>query len=171
MRRRHVLGPGVALALAAATVAVGGAGWSLARALRVERPPRPAAASADSSGTVGPIFAGVSAAVIAEAIDSDPFRPERRRPEVRFRLPGEQAPPTVTQAGSASAAQLRLIGTVVSPEGGGFAMCQFGAEAPKVVRVGERIGPYALVDVHQGRARFRSEAGEIVDVTVAKAGD
>lgn len=169
MSRRTSVDPRLALALVAATLSIGAAGWSLVRAVTVTPPPAASAPHDDRAVQAEPIFAGVTRTAITDAVASDPFRPERRRPESRFRLPGEE--PAPSQAGApAPVGDLRLIGTVVSPDGGGFVMCQLGTETPKVVRIGERIGPYALVGVHQGRARFRAASGEVLDVTVPKAG-
>jgi hypothetical protein len=163
------LDPRSLLAAAAAALSIGATGWSLVRAVSIEPPPVATARGDDRAATADPIFAAITREALTDAVASAPFRPERRRPAARFRLPSEASPDSSARA-PAPAGDLRLIGTVVSPDGGGFVMCQLGTETPRVVRLGERIGPYALVGVHQGRARFRSESGELLDVTVPKAG-
>jgi hypothetical protein len=100
------------------------------------------------------------------------YRPERRRPAERFRLPGERSSAGVP---AAALPAIRLIGTAVIGRGG-FAMCQRGVDAPRLVRVGERFGELTLRSVQQGRAVFRAADGTSVEVrvmpaaSVAKAG-
>lgn len=66
---------------------------------------------------------------------------------------------------------LRLLGTVVSPGGEGFAMCQLGQEPPKLVRPGARIGALTLRSVAQGRALFLSPEGDEFEVRVSNNND
>jgi hypothetical protein len=68
-----------------------------------------------------------------------------------------------------AAATLTLIGTAVMA-GGGFAMCQWAGEPPKLVRIGERVGGYTLKTVAQGRAVFLSSSGTSMEVRVPKGG-
>jgi hypothetical protein len=102
------------------------------------------------------------------ALTADPFRPERRPAPVPFRMPGEAL--AGTEADQPAPAQaIVLIGTAVA-SGGGFAMCQIGSEPARLVRLGERLAGYTLRSVGQGRATFRSESGQVIEVRVAKAG-
>jgi hypothetical protein len=111
----------------------------------------------------------IAKAKLASALDHDPFHPERRRPAERFRLPGEAL---AASAGSDSVAPpaITLIGTAVLPEGRGFAMCRWGAEPPKLVRIGERVGDLTLRQVERGRALFLTTSGKRLEVRVPKAG-
>ncbi len=115
---------------------------------------------------------GVSAPAAAlAAIENDPFHPERRRPAMAFRFPGEASAATIAAARPAeSGVAPRLIGTVVQPSGQGFAMCQSGNEPPRIVRVGEHIGDFTLKHVEQGRAVFLASDGARVEVQAPKAG-
>ncbi|MDP1858414.1 MAG: hypothetical protein Q8K82_07085 [Gemmatimonadaceae bacterium] len=142
---------------------------SLRRALELEPPtviaPPPNVRMPDSisvrHGSGGDILA---------AVEMDPFHPERRRPTSRFRLPGDVAlvgAPAATPSGDNS---VRLLGTVLGAAGGSFAMCQRGAEPPRVVRVGQSIGELTLRQIEQGRAILTDANGERVELVVPKAG-
>jgi hypothetical protein len=113
--------------------------------------------------------AEVSASRLTAAVAKDPFHVARRRPGVRFRLPGEALPdgvPATAEAGG----QVQLIGTAVLPQGHGFAMCKWGAEPARLVRVGERVGDLTLRFVGRGRATFVNREGRSMEVRVPKAG-
>jgi hypothetical protein len=49
-------------------------------------------------------------------------------------------------------------------------MCQRGADAPKLVRVGETYGDLMLRSVQPGRAVFRAKDGATLELRVSKAG-
>ena len=113
--------------------------------------------------------ASTAATRLAAAVDQDPFHVERRRPAVRFRLPGEALAQDSVPAAAAGTPFL-LIGTAVLAEGRGFAMCQWGSEPPRLVRVGERVGDLTLRVVARGRATFTDGNGRRMEVRVPKAG-
>lgn len=144
--------------------------WTGRRALRidthsgVELPRRPEALRTPMPG------AGVPAARLAAAVGKDPFHVERRRPAVRFRLPGESQPSDSAPPAPSAAGSFLLIGTAVLPQGRGFAMCQWGADPPRLVRVGERVGDLTLKQVARGRATFVDGGGRRMEVRVPKAG-
>jgi hypothetical protein len=100
------------------------------------------------------------------AVDKDPFHPERRRPRQRFQLPSDVA---AFAQPAAATAEVELIGTAVTPDGG-FAMCATGSGPPRIVRVGERLGDWTLNRVTQGAAEFAKADGAIVVLRIAKAG-
>jgi hypothetical protein len=102
------------------------------------------------------------------ALTADPFRPDRRPAPVPFRMPGEALPGAEAEP-PAPVQAIVLIGTAVS-DGGGFAMCQIGSEPARLVRLGERLAGYTLRSVGQGRATFRTETGQVIEVRVARAG-
>jgi hypothetical protein len=133
------------------------AGWSVVRALETED--LPATADATALGDVQVAARRMPPRVnIAAAVDADPFSRERQRPPEAYRLPGEM----VVAAPTGRTEQLRVLGTVVSTTGGGFAMCQLGSTPPSIVRVGEKIGVYTLKRVARGSATFASPSGEVV---------
>lgn len=170
---RRYWSPSMGAAVALAVISLGLMTQSLVRAIVLTRLPAPSVAR--TTGETGQPNQPPPAppALSVAAVEQDPFRPERRRPSERFRLPGERAP----DAGAAqpAPAAIRLIGTAVIGAGG-FAMCQRGVEAPKLVRVGEKFGDLTLRTVHQGRAIFRAADGTSVELkatpnpSVAKAG-
>jgi hypothetical protein len=156
----------VALAVLVVTCAI--AASTLRRALEPE--PSVAVEAGAPAVPATPIpGTGTAAGRVLAAVNKDPFHAERRRPAVRFRLPGESAPSdSLTPA--AGAGLFQLIGTAVLPEGRGFAMCQWGTESPKLVRVGERVGDLMLKVVARGRATFVDATGRTREVRVPKAG-
>lgn len=56
------------------------------------------------------------------------------------------------------------------PEGRGFAMCQWGADPPRLVRIGESVGGLTLKGIQPGRAIFLTGGGKRYEVQVPKAG-
>lgn len=142
-------------------------GAALLRAIRLEPLPTLERESREGlvlpAARVAPSPAGIEAAVAA-----DLFQPERRAPAERYRLPFEERVDPTTPA---PAAEIRLLGTVASPDGqGGFAMCQIGNDPPRIVRVGETLGGWTLRAVGQGRATVVSPKGEATEIAVPKPG-
>ena len=114
--------------------------------------------------------ARVSEAVdITPAVELDPFRPDRMRPPARYAVPGD-APPPVEEAAQATPSAITLVGTVTAPGDGSFAMGGIAGGAPRVIRVGQVVGDLTLKKVERGKAVFRSAAGEVVELTVPRAG-
>lgn len=138
--------------------------WTSWRAIRVDAP---TVATADSPAGGSPdtvqrrLF---PVQRLIAAVDKDPFHPERRRPAQRFQLPSA-APPVPRVAD----ANVRVVGTAVSPDGG-FAMCSWAGGAPRIVRVGDRLGDWTLSKVMPGAAEFTGAAGSTIVVRIAKAG-
>jgi hypothetical protein len=159
----------VRMALAALIVASGVAASSLRRALGPESSVAVVAGSLAIPATPVP-GTGTAAGRVLAAVNKDPFHAERRRPAVRFRLPGESAPSDSLTPATGAGNLFQLIGTAVLPEGRGFAMCQWGTESPKLVRVGERVGDLTLKNVARGRATFVDATGRTREVRVPKAG-
>jgi hypothetical protein len=159
----------VPLAFAALVGGCGLAAWTLGSALKIEPlmdlpPARSEALPVPAPNT------GTPPAQVAAAVSHDPFHPERRRPAVRFRLPGESLAADGAVPASAADNSFLLIGTAVMSDGGGFAMCQWGTEPPKLVRVGERVGTLTLKVVARGRATFADAGGRLMEIRVPKAG-
>ena len=103
---------------------------------------------------------------IAATISADLFAPDRTAPTIPYRIArvtAAVAPPVFVQP-------VVVIGTVINANGRSFAMCQVGAEAPRVVYVGQRIGTLTLVSVGQGSAVFTNETGARVVINALKAG-
>jgi hypothetical protein len=157
------------LAVAALLASTGVAAWSLQRALVVNQLSVIPAAVPFQNAFAREPRSTLAIARLAGAVGKDPFHPERRRPTLRFRFPGEGAPASAT-TDAPSSGSLKLIGTAIMPEGKGFAMCQVGAEPPKLVRIGERVGQLTLKGIEPGRAVFLTAAGKRYEVQVPKAG-
>jgi hypothetical protein len=163
------------LAIMIFVLAAGAAAWSLVRALRQPPESAPARRTATVTELAGtPARAEVSPTLLLDAVEHDPFNRERQRPAVRFRMAGEGNPDSLEAAAVAVASAeptLRLVGTAVLSGGKAFAICQWGDEPAKVVRIGERIGNMTLRTVQPGRAVFASNKGKSIELRVRTEGD
>jgi hypothetical protein len=102
---------------------------------------------------------------LSRAIATDLFAVDRTAPAVRYRL--ERATAVTTLAPERA---VQLIGTVVVAGGRSFAMCQLGADPPRVVYPGQRIGAMKLESVSQGSATFTDANGARLLLRVPRAG-
>lgn len=139
--------------------------WRAVRLDSVQAVRAPAAAP-DSAPTTAERSA-YSLARIMDAVNNDPFHPLRRRPAHRLQPAGGIVVAAVADHGL----NVQVIGTAVGANGGGFAMCAWGGEPPRVVRIGERVGDWTLRSVTPGAAQFTSPTGASVVVRIAKAGE
>jgi len=105
---------------------------------------------------------------IWDVVDSDPFR-EDRSAAGRYRLPGTGTD-SVKVEPSEPALAVVLLGTVMSTDGTGFALCQLGADAPKLLRPGQSIGGLTLRRVEQAKATFAASDGQLSTLVVPKGG-
>ena len=113
--------------------------------------------------TVADASRNAAASPAAIGLTADPFRPDHRLPddEPPVSARDDRIPPsTVT---------VRLLGTVVRPDGG-FVVCQLASDAPRIVHVGEKLGLLTLVSLEQGSAVFRSADGSRLELTLGKPG-
>lgn len=159
------------MSAAALALALGLVAWTLwgASHITISSPagtptgdPRPAPVPSPASG--------YSFQRVLAAIGKDPFHPERRRPGQRFRLPGDQAALGASRVENQTmATTLRLIGTAVTPDGRGFAMCEVQGGTARIVRIGEQVSGWTLKRVMPGSAEFATPTGTVV-VRVPKAG-
>jgi hypothetical protein len=162
----------VRIAFAALGAAAALLAWTLWRALRIEDVRPVVAVSARDTGSEPDLSVRETYSVerVLAAVDKDPFHPERRRPALRYHLPGDGG------GGRSIAAQpapgVRVVGTAVAAGGGGggFAMCAWAGGSPRIVRVGERVGDWTLSKVTPGAAEFTAPTGATVIVRIAKAG-
>jgi hypothetical protein len=159
---------GATLAAVACAATLGVALVAAERAIRLDplpravTPPRPMPSSQVSVRTA------TGRDVVRLAVEHDPFRPERRPPPARFRMPGEGPAGGADSAALGPELAMRLIGTAVTAPGRGFAMCQAGEAAPRLVRVGESFAGFTLRSVERGRALFRAPDGRTLDLRVPK---
>jgi len=143
--------------------------WAGSRLLTVDATPASRATQLDSVTVRVLPRPATPAAIRHQTIAADPFRPERAPASIAFRMPSDAAA-GVAVVSHTPEEGLLLVGTALLPDGRSFAMCRIGADPPRVVRVGERIGEYTLRLVTQGQARFETAAGRTIDVRVPKAG-
>jgi hypothetical protein len=161
---------GLYLSLASLVLAAGAVGYAAWNAVVLDPLPVPAAPGGVVTIPDLVLAADASVQALNEAVDVDPFRPDRRRPAERFRLPEDRAAEAASAMEPADREPLLLIGTVVMPAGRSFAMCQLPGQAPRLVRVGETVGDLTLRFVEQGRAVFATSDGVTVEAMVPKAG-
>lgn len=147
-----------------ATVLVSVSGW---RATHFDEMPRMSVPTMERSAARTGSYRPALVAELARAVDLDPFHPERRRPQIRYELPGSA--PAETPASAPVSESVELIGTVVVAGGRSFAMCQTSA-GPQIVRVGEKIAGFTLKSVERRSAVFVSADGKVVNVSVKKTG-
>lgn len=128
------------------------AGARRVAALPASPDPRPAPAMPDVAARPE----GASDAQILSAVARDPFRPDRRRPPGRYRLPGEALPTepqrTYDYTPPPAAPVMRLVGTVVLADGRGLAALAGEGGESRVVRVGEEMGGFRVLRVTSGTA-------------------
>jgi hypothetical protein len=97
---------------------------------------------------------------------SDPFSPTRDASGAPYRLGREV---TGERPFETDARQLRVLGTVVGRDRS-FALCELAGAAVRAVYPGQRIGSFTLLEVQQGRAVFRTDAGERVVLNISRTG-
>jgi hypothetical protein len=149
----------VALGVAALSAAL--CGGAVAEARRLD--PLPARAEPETMEPMPQVRAkpgDPSGVLVLSTVARDPFRPDRRRPPGRYRLPGEEVPvapvaapvytpppPTYT---------FRNLGTVVLPDGTGLAAVagQGGGEG-RVLRVGQSIDGFRVTRIAPGVVTLR----------------
>jgi hypothetical protein len=163
VKLRHLLVP-----ISLATIGVGFVGAIAVRAVQLD--PLPMVASVELVDTASAAPRTRLTTDITPAVDLDPFRPDRRKPAVRYAVPGDvvqtpaETPPQTAQRAIA------LAGTVTSLDGSSFAMVTIAGAPPRVVRIGQTVDGLTLKSVEQGKAVFRSANGDLVKLTVPKAG-
>jgi hypothetical protein len=145
-------------------------GSALRGALRVETVKWDVGRTASPGFPIAPgATFGYSLDRVLIAVEKDPFNHGRRRPLTRFQMPSE-ANPAVQLEASRAPESLAIVGTAVSADGGGFAMCTWQGGRPKIVRVGEKVGDWTLHRVWQGAAEFVKPGGSTVTVRVSRVG-
>jgi hypothetical protein len=102
---------------------------------------------------------------LVDALERDPFQPDRRRPSFRYRLPGDvDPPPPPPPPQPPPVPDFRVAGTAVSQEGG-YAVMRVGDGPVRVLAVGEYLGGYQLDRVSSTSATMKNDDGEVT-VTV-----
>ncbi|HEU4556782.1 MAG TPA: hypothetical protein VFS20_02995 [Longimicrobium sp.] len=162
----------IALGVLAASLLVLGA--TAAQARRVEPlPGAPAPRRAATMPRVVPRTAAHSDAAILAAVARDPFRADRRRPPGRYRPPGEAPPPAAAAIPVAPAApvyNIRLLGTVVLPDGSGLAALAGQTGESRIVKTGQSFEGFRVTRVNNGSATLRGSDTTLVLRTPAAGG-
>ncbi|WP_420130511.1 hypothetical protein [Longimicrobium sp.] len=122
---------------------------------------------------VVPRTASSSDAAILTAVARNPFRPDRRRPSGRYRMPGEAPPPDASALPVAPAApvyNLRLLGTVVLPDGSGLAALAGQMGESRIVKTGQSFEGFRVTAVGNGSATLRGNDTTLVLRTTSAGG-
>jgi hypothetical protein len=155
-----------ALAASVVLCALAASGARRLAALPEEGEPRQAAAMPEVTARAS----AASDARILSAVARDPFRPDRRRPPGRYRLPGQEPPPEVPPerydyTPPPAAPSFGLLGTVVLPGGRGLAALAGRGGESRIVRVGEEMDGFRVVRVTSGAATLTDGDTTIVLTT------
>jgi len=110
-----------------------------------------------------------SAASALRVVAADPFHPLRTAPAERYILPEEQIAAVEPGSGPLREGLVRLLGTAVVDNAGGFVMAQVGSATPQMVRVGEVVGDLTLRSIARGSAEFTRQDGTLVTLGVPAA--
>lgn len=145
------------VALGAAALAAALCGTAVADARRLDPLPRSADPEAMAPMPSIARAPGDDGGVrVLAAVARDPFRPDRRRPPGRYRLPGEALPavepaytPPVYTAPARTFA-FRALGTVIMPDGTGLAAVAGQGGEGRVLRVGQSIEGFRVTRVAPG---------------------
>jgi hypothetical protein len=163
---RHPLGHWHKVLVVLSFLSLGVFATSAVRALRLSPLPEPPPPAGQPLPVVTWDGEGAPLWDAVRVVERDPFHPERRPPLERFLLPDDQGdlPPGTTR--DFGPREVRLVGTAVSGESGGFVMCQVGNEPPRIVRIGEEVGGLTLQAVFRGEAEFTRSDGTVVTLSV-----
>jgi hypothetical protein len=167
MMRRLVASSRVRFATGLLAASVAALTWSITLAVRV-RPDvsRPVTLVPIRVAAIGRADTTTDE-LVEDAIERDPFSPTRERPSVRY---GSPPAPVILNKAPVPVAVLRLVGTVVDPDGGSFVVCQLGDAGARTLRVGQRVGDYELRTITQGAATFVTRDGNRLELRVPKNG-
>jgi hypothetical protein len=147
-----------ALAVLAASALVCASAANGARRI-APAPERPAPRAVAEMPAVEARVSTASDAQILRAVSRDPFRPDRRRPPGRYRMPGAEPAIDDTPTFDYSftppprpAPALTLVGTVILADGAGLAAVAGQGGDSRVLRVGEQMDGFRVVRVTNGSA-------------------
>lgn len=93
---------------------------------------------------------------IEAIVATDVFASDRVAPTNRFLLPAE-----ITEAAAPAFVppRIQVLGIAMADGGRSFATCIVGTESPKIVRVGDRLGPYVVKAIESKRVTVALPGG------------
>jgi hypothetical protein len=126
------------------------------------------AGGAVAAGPVAPALAAgshgaepLSMEALLLAVESDPFRPDRRRAAARYRLPGDvDPPPPPPPPEEPTPPPFRLLGTAIAGETG-LALVQLADAPARLLATGEWLAGYRLHQVTSQSATMVSDERSI----------
>ena len=136
-------------AAAALVMAVAFATWTGVGAWRVDPWPLDAGAGAAFAlnAPVAPDTSATAFAVLT-GTEQNPFRPDRRRPPTRYRLPSERvAAARPSPRSAARVPVIRLLGIAQTPGRPAVAALGLRGEPSRLVRVGDALGGFEVTSV------------------------
>ncbi|MBC8086360.1 MAG: hypothetical protein H7Z40_03785 [Phycisphaerae bacterium] len=95
---------------------------------------------------------------IVAVVNRDVFDPARSAPTNRYLLASEISEP---EAPAAALPRLVVLGIGLASGGRSFATCQVGAEPARIVRVGDKIGPYTIKAIESKRVTIMLPTGAV----------
>ena len=179
MNRSSTTAPLARLAQTALLVAGVVCVWAALAAVRLT--PTPAveagARGSDRSTTVAAV-PSVSDTGIARAVEHDMFAESREAPARAYTLADAASVEPLEVAGDAVNVEAPIEwptvqGTAVSATGDGFAMCAAPGGPVVVVRPGDMVGSFTVVQIERTRVVFRDAAGRrhTVEAVASPSGD
>jgi len=149
-------------ALATVGFAVALVVWTLSGALRgAPMPAAPASTFANADGLAS--ARATPTRDVNDAVERDPFAPDRAAPAQRYRAPGEE-PDAPAEAPIVPV----VLGTAVADAARSFATVQLGGGNPVILHVGDKIAAYTVSAIARGRVTFRTSSGSPLQVSESK---
>lgn len=91
---------------------------------------------------------------VLKVIAANPFRPDRRRGTERYRPPGTPLADTAAPTSTAQPVRFRIVGIASQQNGDGLVAVQIERGPAKLLRVGNEIDGYTLVQIDRSQAHF-----------------
>ncbi|WP_396207689.1 hypothetical protein [Gemmatimonas sp.] len=153
--------------------------WSAIAAVRLTPTPTVDAGARGSNGTaIGAAVPSVTDTGIARAVEHDLFAESREAPARAYALADAAAVEPLAVAGDVMNAETPIElptvqGTAVNATGDGFAMCAAPGGPVVVVRPGDMVGSFTVVQIERTRVVFRDAAGRrhTVEAVASPSGD
>lgn len=143
-------------ALVALVAAVALVGWSAARLAGADLLPPPAAGDPLALPDVS---LDRKPAVRRSTPDDDLFSADRTPRDTRYALPGERV-----AAEPSTAPTPVVLGTALATDGRSFVSARLGDAAPRILHVGDTLGPFTLRSIDRRLVSFSRASGGRVEV-------